>query len=126
MHRYPDAHDCTGTTNSTSDVPVAGSQVEATKVLPPAENFPETSKIKKSITASPKALASVSKPKLPKGPAKLAKFKAVELKIGPKALDISVALDCRVRLFVSNEAGAEGGPPILLRFRKVSSFVKHN
>jgi hypothetical protein len=102
--------------------------VETAKALL-AKNFPEASNIKESTSASPKpAPASVSKSKQPKDPVKLAKFKAVELiKMrhkaspgNPKDENISVALDRRVHLFVSNEVAAESGQPKLLWFRKVS------
>lgn len=129
-HRYSDAHYCKGTTNAASDVPVKASQVEAARALL-AKNFPETSKTKEPTSASTKPMsASVSKSKQPKDPTKLAKFKAVELiKMrhkaspgNPKDENFSVALDRRVHLFVVNEAGAEGGRPMLLWFRKVNSL----
>jgi len=125
-HRYPDAHACKGTTNSTSDVLFKASQVEVAKALL-AKNFPETSKALGSTSTAPAAptSASITKSKQPKDPAKLAKFKAVELikmrhkasSGDPKDKNISVALDRRVHLYVSNEAGGEG-QPVLLWFRK--------
>jgi len=134
-HRYPDAHACKGTTNSTSDILLPDpkvSQVEAAKALL-AKNFPETSKTLGSTSTTPAAptSASITKSKQPKDPAKLAKFKAVELiKMrhkaspgDPKDKNISVALDRRVHLYVSNEAGGERGQPVLLWFRKVNFYI---
>ena len=109
--------------------------MEAAKALL-AKNYPKTSKIKGSTSASatPTSL-SILKSKPPKDPIKLAKFKAVELiKMrhkaspgDPKDKNIAVGLDRRVHLFVSNEAGgAEGGQPVLLWFRKASLVINLN
>lgn len=128
-HRYPDAHECSGPIIVSSEALEPGSkayQVDAAKTLL-AKNFPETNKPKDA--GSLPASASTSKPKVPKDPAKLAKFKAVELiKMRHKAIpgdpkdkNISVPLDRRLHVFVSNEVAGED-QPVLMWFRK-ASFV---
>lgn len=138
-HRYPDAHECSGPISPRSGDAEPGSkafQVDAAKALL-AKNFLEATTAKNASTLSSSSV-STSKAKTPKDPAKLAKFKAVELiKMrhkavpgDPKDKSISVALDRRVHLFVRNEVAGNESQPTLLWFRKAralsSKMAFHN